>query len=192
MLESLGFSSVTFVVTIINIAILCVILRAVLFKPVTKFMAERARKIQNAIDQAERNKAQANMLLEQYEARLKTAGDEAEAIITAARETAEAEAARIVAEGKAAAEAHAANTRRQLESERQAVFARFKLEAAALVVAASARLTQRELAGEDNRRFAAMLLEELSVQSTVAQSAVVQSTVVQSTVVQSAAAKRNG
>ena len=153
--------SVTFIITIVNITILFFILRAVLFKPVTKFMADRAKRVQDSIDQAEKSKALAKAALAQYEAHLKTAETEADAIIRAAREHAQQEAGKIIADGRAAAEVMLANTRRQLEMERQAALAIFRKEAAALVVAASGRLVGREIQSEDNRQYADMLLEAI-------------------------------
>jgi F-type H+-transporting ATPase subunit b len=155
---------VTFFFTFVNIGILFFILRAILFKPVSKFMEDRAKKIRDAIDQAEKDKNQAKQLLEQYESQLKNAETEAEAIVRAARENAQRESGRILAEGKAAAETLVTNTRRQLEAERQAALARFRTEAAALVVLASSRLVSRDLNQDDNRRYAGMLLEELAAQ----------------------------
>jgi len=107
--------SVTFIITIINIVILFFILKAILFKPVTKFMAERAKKIQDAIEQSEKDKTQAKAMLSQYEAHLKAAESEAEAIIQAARENARLEAEKIIAEGRVSAETALANSRKQLE-----------------------------------------------------------------------------
>lgn len=156
---------VTFFFTFVNIGVLFFILRAILFRPVSKFMEERARKIQDSIDQAEKNKAQSRQLLEQYEARLKAADAEADSILSAAREDAEAEAAQIVAEGKAAAEALIASARKQLEVEQRAAFARFRIEAAALVTAAAGRLAARDFNGDDQRRYANMLLEELAART---------------------------
>ena len=158
--------SVTFIITLINITVLFFILRAVLFKPVTKLMADRAKRLQDSFEQSERDKAQAKALLEEYEGKLKTAEDEAEKILKTAKEEAEAEAANIAAQGKAEAERFITASRVQMEAERQAALARFKVEAAALVVAASGRLVQREFNTEDQRRFAAMLLQELSLQGT--------------------------
>jgi F-type H+-transporting ATPase subunit b len=155
---------VTFFFTFVNIGILFFILRAILFKPVSKFMEDRAKKIRDTIDQAEKDKNQAKQLLEQYERQLKNAEAEAETIIRAARESAQRESDRIVAEGKAAVETLVANTRRQLEAERQAELAHFRTEAAALVVMASSRLVTRDLSQEDNRHYAGMLLEELAAQ----------------------------
>ena len=156
--------SVTFIITIINIAVLYFVLRKILFKPVTKFMADRAKRVQDSFDKAEKDKAEARHLLEQYQTIIKNTDAETEAIIKAAREKAALEANRIIADGKMQAEALAAAVRKQLEAERQAMCARFKVDAAALIMAASARLVQRELSGDDNRRYANMLLDELSAQ----------------------------
>ncbi|MDR2101793.1 MAG: F0F1 ATP synthase subunit B [Treponema sp.] len=156
--------SVTFFFTFINIGILFFILRAILFKPLTKFMDDRAKKIQTSIEQAERDKDQAKLLRKQYEDQINGVQNEAEAIITAARETARAEADRIIAEGKQAAETLLLNARKQNEAERLTALALFKAEAAALVVAASSRLLKRELTGEDNLRLAHEFLRELGKQ----------------------------
>jgi F-type H+-transporting ATPase subunit b len=155
-------SIATFLVTLINILLLFVILRVVLFKPVTKFMAERSRKIEESLAGAERETAQARQLLEQYQGQLKKAGEEAEAIIKNAQESAGREADRIIAEGKAQAENMIAAAQDRINSERQAAQALFKAEAAALVVAAAGRLLMRDLNQEDNRRLAAALLKEIS------------------------------
>jgi len=153
--------SVTFIITIINIIILFFILRAVLFKPVTKFMTDRSRRIQESIEQSEKDKTQAKALLAQYEAQLKTAETEAEAIIRAARENAQVEAEKIIAESRVSAEAALVNARKQLETEQKAALAVFRKEAASLVMAASGRFVGRELQSEDNRHYADMLLAEI-------------------------------
>ena len=154
--------SVTFIITIINIAILFFILRVILFKPVTKFMAERAQRVQDSINMAEKDKADAQKLLSEYESRLKNADAEAQNIISAARESAKKEALRIVSEGRDTAANIIDNTHRQLEGERLAMYAKFRAEAAILVTAAVSRLAGRELNNDDNRRYANMLLEELA------------------------------
>lgn len=156
--------SVTFIITIINITILFFILRAILFKPVTKFMAERARRVQDSIDQAQRDKEESKKLLAEYEDKLKNAEAEAGEILKTARENAEREAQLIIAEGKRNAQNEVDFALKQIEMERQAAFAKFRLEAAALVVAVSAKLAAKDFSGDDNRRYVNMLLDELSAQ----------------------------
>jgi F-type H+-transporting ATPase subunit b len=154
--------SVTFIITIINITVLFFILKAILWKPVTKFMAVRAQRIKESIAQSEKDKLDAKALLAQYEAKIKTAETEAQAIISKAREKAEAEAERIIAEGRASVEETLANAKKQLEVERKAALAIFRQEAAELVVTATGRLVGREIKSEDNKQYAAMLINEAS------------------------------
>jgi F-type H+-transporting ATPase subunit b len=153
--------SLTFIITIINIVILALILRKVLFKPVTKFMAERAIRVQHTIDQAETDKASARKLLAKYDAQLKEAKAEAESIIRSAREQAQTESARILAESKEEASRITALAHANLEAERLAAMALFKAEAAAMVVSAASRLIRRELAGAEQQRYAAEALEQI-------------------------------
>jgi F-type H+-transporting ATPase subunit b len=153
--------SVTFIITIINIVVLFFILRAILFKPVTRFIDERARKVQDIRNQAEKDRIQAQALLTQYEAQLKKAEEDSAEIIRAARETAKTEAARIVAGGRAEAEKYLEKARRQLEADQQTAMAVFTTEAAAMVLSAAGRLLKRGLSDEDSREQAAILLREL-------------------------------
>ncbi len=153
--------SVTFIITIINIVILTFILRALLFKPVTKFMAERAKRVRDSIEHAENDKAKAYEMLGEYENKLKNAEAEAQEIIKTAREKARTYAESIVEDGKLEAEKIIAEGRKQIEIEGKTAFAKFKVEAAALVIAASAKLSAREFSSDDNRRYVNMMLEEL-------------------------------
>ncbi|MCL2139690.1 MAG: ATP synthase F0 subunit B [Treponema sp.] len=155
-------NAVTFVVTIINITILYFILRKILFKPVTKFMDARTKKIQDTIDKAEKDKCEAEQLLAKYNAQIKNAEEEAKVIILQAREKAKTEAEQTIAEGKIAVENMTANARRQLLEEQEAMFAKIKSETLVLVLAASSRLIGRELNSEDQRHYAKMMLDELS------------------------------
>jgi F-type H+-transporting ATPase subunit b len=153
--------SITFIITIANIVILFFILRAILFKPVNKFIDERAKKVQDTRDQAEKDRIQAKALREQYEAQLKKAEEDGAEIIRVARETAKEDAARIVAEGKTNVENYLEKARRQLEAEQQAAMALFNTEAATLVLSAAGRLLRRGLNDEDSRKQAAIVLQEL-------------------------------
>jgi len=156
--------SVTFIITIINITILFFILKAILFKPVTKFMAERARRIKNSIEEAQKDKDVAEALLDEYKDRLRKAEAESKEILKAASENAERQAQLIIAEGKKEAQETVNAAMKQIEMERQAAHAKFKLEATALIIAISAKLAAKDFSGDDSRRYVNMLLDELSAQ----------------------------
>jgi len=156
--------SVTFIITIINITILFFVLKKILFKPVTKFMAERAKRVQDTIEQAQRDKDEAMRLFDEYESKLKKAEEETREIIKTAHENAERQAQLVIADGRKEAQEMVDAAMKQIEMERQAALAKFKLEAAALIVAVSAKLAAKDFSGEDNRRYVNMLLDELSAQ----------------------------
>lgn len=151
----------TFLITLINIGILFAVLRAVLFKRVTKFMEDRANKIQHSIDEAEKDRQEAKALIRQYEDRLKDIQGETKAILQATREKARQEAAQIIEEARKGANSVIANAHKQIEAEQRAAMALFRAEAVALVIGASSRLLQRELTQEDSRRLAGLLLQEV-------------------------------
>jgi len=156
--------TVTFVITIINITILFFILRAVLFKPVTKFMADRTKRVQDTIEQAQKDEEAAKKLLAEYEAKLKNAEAQVHEILKVAHQDAERQSQSIIAEGQRTVQDMTDAALKQIEMERQAALTKFKLEAAALIIAVSAKLAAKDFSGDDNRRYVTMLLDELSAQ----------------------------
>jgi len=153
--------SVTILITVINIVILTIILRALLFKPVTKFLAGRTKQVQDSLEQAEKEKLNAKEILNKYEKRLANAEADAEQIIRSAHEQAQADAERIINAGKAEAQRIAETARINLERERITAMALFKVEAASLVVQAASRLIKRELAGAEQQHYAAEALDQI-------------------------------
>jgi F-type H+-transporting ATPase subunit b len=156
--------SVTFIITIINITILFFVLRKLLFKPVTKFMADRAKRVQDSLDQAEKDRTQAKAMLKEYEGKLKSAEAEAGEIIKTARDNADKEAKRIIESTKAESAEILSAARKQIEADRRAAVTKLRFETAALVMAASSKLAAREFSRDDNRRYVEMLLDELAAQ----------------------------
>ncbi|MDR1908289.1 MAG: ATP synthase F0 subunit B [Spirochaetaceae bacterium] len=143
--------SVTFVITLINLGILFLILRSILFKPVSRFIEERAKRVQDDRDEARRSRAEAEAALKQIEGRLKNAEEEAAELIRAAQDEARQDAAAIVAGGKAEAERFLAQARLQAQAEYQTALRLFQAEAAALVVSAAGKLAGRGSGSEAER-----------------------------------------
>ncbi|GHV83163.1 ATP synthase subunit b [Spirochaetia bacterium] len=152
--------SITFFITLLNIAILFIVMRKILFKPVTKFMENRTAKIRSEIENAEKDREEAKSLRILYEGKLKAAEAETAEKTRKILDAAEKRAAGIITAAKAQAESLAAAGRKQITNERQAAMITFRAEAAALVVAAAGRLLRQKLDSDDNR-FAEQLLREL-------------------------------
>ena len=77
--------------TILNIFILFLFLKKFLFKPVTAMMEKRTATIENSLEKAKQEEVAANKLLKEYEQKIVSAKQEADAIIAQAKLSAEAE-----------------------------------------------------------------------------------------------------
>ena len=73
--------NMTLIAQILNFVILVVILRAVAYKPVKKILAERSQRIQESLDKADADKAEAERTLRDYKAKLAEAREKAQSIV---------------------------------------------------------------------------------------------------------------
>jgi F-type H+-transporting ATPase subunit b len=154
--------SVTFFITLVNLAILFVVMRAILFKPVSKFIQSRQSQVKAEIDAAAQQRSEAEQMKADYEAKLAEAKEQSAAIIRDAKVIADRQADSIIAKAKAEAQARMQSAEEAIKSEQQAAAAAFRSEAAALVIAAAAKLLQREFSDEDRRKEAALILQDLA------------------------------
>jgi F-type H+-transporting ATPase subunit b len=152
--------TVTFFITIVNFLVLYLVLRKLLFKPVTNFMDARAKKIKDALSDAAIMKGQAEELASRYEGLMANADAEAERLVKEGEDRASEEAKALLEK----ATAEAAETRRRGEeaAEREREKARQELagDIAALAAEVAGRLVGRAAAAED-ARAAEHLVREL-------------------------------
>ncbi len=156
--------SITFFITIVNVTVLYLVLRKVLFTPVSRFMADRTRRIKDEFDRAARDTEKAEALRQEWEHRLETAEAEGDRIRQAARRDAEIEAAAIVERAKDEAKGLVEAAKARIADEERTSSARFRSEAAELVVAASSRVLRRTAEEQDARRAIAEMIAEASEQ----------------------------
>jgi F-type H+-transporting ATPase subunit b len=142
--------TITFVFSLLNIAVLFIILRKVLFKPVTKFIETRSNSIHDQIDSAAKSRAEAETLREQYENKLKTADEEAMQLAKSAQISAQKHCQALIAEAKIQADNILFQARKQIDAEKQTAYLEFKAEAAALVIAATGKILRREIKNDED------------------------------------------
>lgn len=155
--------SVTFLITIVNIAFLYLILRRILFKPVTKFMEDRSNGIQHDLDMAKRTTARADALLAEFEAKMKNAQEEGNKIIQVSRDKAEQEYAAIISKAKAEASKIVLSSKKDLEEERRHAELVLREEAADISILAASRILGENLDSIKNRSLVAKFLETVGV-----------------------------
>ncbi len=124
-------------------------------------LERRANAIRDSIDAAEKQRQEADQLLNEYRERLKEAREQAEDIVARARKAADAAAAEAVSEGKEKREELVAAARRDIETETRRSLERIRKEVADLTVLATEKVTRKALDSEDHKRLIEEALAEV-------------------------------
>lgn len=103
----------------ISMLVMFAVLSYFLFNPVRDFLKKRQNKVKNDIDAAAKDKEDARILKAEYDAKLKNIDQEAEQILSAARQKALKNEAKIVEEAKEEAARIIARANAQLELDRK-------------------------------------------------------------------------
>jgi F-type H+-transporting ATPase subunit b len=161
LLESLN--GYQFIIEALNLIILYVVLRKILFKPVTEFMENRSRSIQNSIEDAQRQKEEASELKSQYERQIRGARADGEKIVSEAMERAERVSEGMIDEAKKEAQLLISNANKQIEKDREQMLRNVRSEVVGLAIMAASKVIEANMDTEDNRVLVAKFLEEVSV-----------------------------
>jgi len=137
------------------------VLSKVAFPRIQEALDRRANAIRESIEAAERQRAEADQLLEEYRERLKEAREQADDIIARARKAAEAATTEAISEGKERREELVAAARRDIEMETRRSLERIRKEVADLTVLATEKVTRKALDSEDHKRLIEEALEEV-------------------------------
>ena len=147
--------------TLVLFGITMTVLRRYAFPRIQEALDKRANAIRDNIEAAERQRKEADELLDEYRARLTEAREQADDIIARARKAADSAKAEAAEEGKARREELVSAARRDIEAETNRSLARIRSEVADLTVAATEKLTRKSLTGEDQKRLVEEALAEV-------------------------------
>ena len=126
--------------TIINIVLLCVLLRIFLWKPVLGIIEKRRQVIQDDLEQAARTREEAQAVKAEYEASLTGARKESAALVDQARTRAGEQYDAIVAQANADAKAIREKAREAARTEKEQLLAQARDEVADLAILAATKL----------------------------------------------------
>lgn len=144
---------INLVFTIINLLILYFLMRKFLFKPVNGIIAKREELIQSQLAEAEEAKMQAAKMKEDYEASIKDAKDEADQIVSAAREKAKTEYDRIVKSADADVAKKLQKAEETIAEERAKSLRSMEKEIETLVMAAATKVVGEKVTAENSQNF---------------------------------------
>ena len=147
------FHLIDFIEHVLNLLILFLLLRTFLYKPVSKFMAEREAKFAREREQIDTNRNEANVLKAKYEASMKNARLDAEQISEERRKAAEREAEELHKKAKQDAQGILTDAMNQAVAEREGMLNDLKAQTAELAVDIAGKILEREVTQEDHQRI---------------------------------------
>ena len=139
--------------TIICFALTFFVLRRFAFGPVQKMIDARRDRIREAIEEAEKARAEARSLLEQHRAMIQEARGDSEQILAEARRVADSQRERMKEELEAERQRRIEDTTKQIEAETRRALEQIRAEVAELTVIATTKVTGKVLTEDDHRRL---------------------------------------
>ena len=136
-----------------NLLILCLLFRKFLFKPVQAILKKRQDEIDGIYDAANQNREQAQALKEDYDQRMRQAGEEADRLVRSAVDSANRRGDAIVDEARAQASGMITRAQAEIEQERLRAFSEVRKELGGMAVDIAEQMVSRELTVQDQDRL---------------------------------------
>lgn len=140
-------------VTIANTFILFLIVKFLLFKPVRKVLADRAKEVQDMYDQADADRKQAEAMKKDYTESIANAKQEANEITQSATRRAAARSEEILAEANRQAQDMKRRAEQSIEQERKKAMNEIKDEIAGLSVMIASKIVEKDIKEDDHKRM---------------------------------------
>jgi F-type H+-transporting ATPase subunit b len=137
------------------------ILRKFAWPAITQALDKRQRAIEESIDTAERARADAAELLEEYRQRLREARAQADEIVARARKAGEVHERESLEQARVRRDELLEQTRRDIEAETRRAIQEIRAEVADLTIMATEKVTRKALDADDQRRLVEEALGEL-------------------------------
>lgn len=139
------------VINIINIVVLFIVTKKLLYKPVKKYLEDRKAKVASGFEEAEKMKAEALAQKAEYDAVIADADAQVKASLAGSQAKAKEEAEKILAAAKAEAEGLLKESREEAEAERKQLLKAEKEDIVGAALDISGRILCREVTDADNR-----------------------------------------
>ena len=139
--------------TIVTFVILLIVLRAVAWKPLLGMLAERERRIQESLDQAERAREEAQAAVEENRQAMAKARADAQETVTRGREAAERLAQEVRQRAEVQAEQMIEQASRTIQQEKDRAISELRKQVADLAIRAAGKVLDENLDDARNRKM---------------------------------------
>lgn len=146
---------------VINFLVILAILLKFFYNPMMDFLDSRSEEIANNISEAERSRAEAAALLQEYQEKIAQAREEAQEIITKASKAGEEERAAILAQARDESAVLLERARQEIQREKEQALHDLRQEVSTLAVMAAEKILRRNIEPEDNQRIVDDFLNEV-------------------------------
>ena len=147
--------------TIVCFLITFFVLKKVAFGRIQAAIDDRRERIQSAVDEADRARAEARSLVEEHRQLIGQAKTQSEEILSEARRVADAQRERVREETEEDRQRRLEETRRQIEQATQQALGQIRDEVGKLSLAAAEKITRKSLTDADQQRLIDEALAEI-------------------------------
>jgi len=160
-LESLGFEFPKFLWQVVNFLILLFLLKKFAYKPILDMLDERKKSIEDAINNAETAKNEAEKMRKEYETRLAEAKQEAQEIMAKATKLGEEMKREIVDNAQSEATKAIQKAQEEINREKDQAIAALRDEVAVLAVMAAGQVLGKAISVEDHEKLVKEFVSEV-------------------------------
>ncbi|MDQ0339416.1 F-type H+-transporting ATPase subunit b [Caldalkalibacillus uzonensis] len=147
--------------------VLFLLLRRYAFGPLMGVMEKRAKQIEEDLEHAKQNRAEAEKLLEQQRAELAQAKQDAKTILDNARTTSEKQADEIIRTAKEEVEQYKSVARKEIEREKEKAIEALRQEMGKLSVLLASKVIEKELDPQQQQQLIDDYLKEVGTKKWV-------------------------
>ncbi len=148
--------------TVLTFLTLLAVLARYAWKPLMAALDAREQSIQSDIDEAKRQRDEAEALIAEYREQLADGRRQAQALVAESREAAEQLRRELEARAREESRVILANARREIERERDAAVDTVRREAVEVAIAAASRLLGERLDSERDRKLVTEYIDDLA------------------------------
>ena len=153
----------TFIWTMVNLVVMYLILKKILFKPVMKIMEDRENSIKRQIDDAEQLQLEAKDCKVKYQEQLGNAKQDGEAIIKNAKVEAQKKCEELINNTRKEVDAMMAKAQNDIEEERLKMIKEIRRQVVELSMLAASKIMKVNLNNETNKKVVQNFLDEEGV-----------------------------
>lgn len=151
----------TLIFTWINLIILFLLMKKILFKPVKNIIDQRQNEIDKMYSDAEESKHNAEEMEKDYTKKLSEAKQEAQEIVTSAVKTAKLDSEKIIKETQAQVSAMKQAAQEQINLEKKAAVEEAKADIASMAVYIAEKVIEKEINAKDHEEIVEKCINEM-------------------------------